>query len=327
MHYKNFLIRLYTVDRKNEYVEISLRGLFEILYKNLRLLISFIVLGSLVGILLIFFWTHSRVQMFAYTQMIEIPSYLDGSSTDPKPIVNLDDMNMILQMILSQQKQSDDNLLLKKTMLLYPKYRYDPSAMRQMNLKNSNDVFETSYLDKKNSNYKLKQLYDYQTKYFSLFVIAGKKDINSVSQVYAQILAKFSKSDILKAKLSQWQKSVETKIQSDSSKLAEYKELLELSNRVVSNKDQKSSIVLNVKNNDALEKEVIKLEDSVYKNKQKLASANFDFSNYADIIVQPAKNQGMSIKIVLLMAVFVVLFGSVVLTYLIDFLRRGGRKY
>ncbi|MBK2025262.1 hypothetical protein AB9G23_03445 [Francisella philomiragia] len=314
------------MDRKNEYVEINLRGLFEILYKNLRLLISFIVLGSLVGILLIFFWTHSRVQMFAYTQMIEIPSYLDGSSTDPKPIVNLDDMNMILQMILSQQKQSDDNLLLKKTMLLYPKYKYDPSAMRQMNLKNSNDVFETSYLAK-NTNYKLKQLYDDQTKYFSLFLIAGKNDIDRVSNVYTQILEQFSKSDLLKAKLSKWQKNVEAQIQRDSSQLVEYKELLKQSSGLVFDKDQKSSIVLNVKNNDALEKEVIKLEDSVYKNKQKLASANFDFSNYADIIVQPAKNQGMSIKIVLLMAVFVVLFGSVVLTYLIDFLRRGGRKH
>ncbi|KFJ42884.1 hypothetical protein IBE48_09465 [Francisella philomiragia] len=315
------------MDRKNEYLEINLKGLSEVLYRNIKLLISFIVLGSLVAVLIIFTWTHSRVQMFAYTQMIEIPSYSDGSSADLKPIVNLDDMNMILQMILSQQKQSDDNLLLKKTMLLYPNYKYDPSAMRQMNLKNSNDVFETSLLDKKNSNYMLKQLYDYQTKYFSLFVLAGKKDINSVSQVYAQILAKFSKSDLIKTKLSKWQKSVETKIQSDSSKLAEYKELLKQNNRVVSNKDQQASIVLNVKSNDALEKEVIKLEDSVYKNKQKLASANFDFSNYADMIVQPAINQGMSIKIVLLMAVFVVLFGSVVLTYLIDFLRRGGRKY
>ncbi|WP_200155749.1 hypothetical protein [Francisella philomiragia] len=264
--------------------------------------------------------------MFAYTQMIEIPSYLDGSSTDPKPIVNLDDMNMILQMILSQQKQSDDNLLLKKTMLLYPKYKYDPSAMRQMNLKNSNDVFETSYLAK-NTNYKLKQLYDDQTKYFSLFLIAGKNDIDRVSNVYTQILEQFSKSDLLKAKLSKWQKNVEAQIQRDSSQLVEYKELLKQSSGLVFDKDQKSSIVLNVKNNDALEKEVIKLEDSVYKNKQKLASANFDFSNYADIIVQPAKNQGMSIKIVLLMAVFVVLFGSVVLTYLIDFLRRGGRKH
>ena len=315
------------MDRKNEYLEINLKGLTDVLYRNIKLLISFIVLGSLVSVLLIFTWSHTRVQMFAYTQMIEIPSYSDGSSVDLKPVISFDDMNMILQMILSQQKQQNrDNLLLQKTILLYPKYKYDPSAMRQMNIKNSNDVFETSYLDYSSSNYKTKQLYDYQTKYFSLFVIAGKNDIDRVSNVYTQILEQFSKSDLLKAKLSKWQKTVEAQIQRDSSKLVEYKELLKQSGEQVSTKDQKSSIVLNVKNNDVLEKEVIKLEDSIYKNKQRLASANFGFANYANIMVQPAKNQGLSMKILLVMAIFIVLFGAVVLTYLIDFLRTARRK-
>lgn len=313
------------MDRKNEYLEINLKGLTDVLYRNIKLLISFIILGSLVAVLLIFTWSHTRVQMFAYTQMIEIPSYSDGSSVDLKPVISFDDMNMILQMILSQQKQSDDNLLLKKTMLLYPKYKYNPSAMRQMNIKNSNDVFETSYLDCSSSNYKTKQLYDYQTKYFSLFVIAGKNDIDRVSNVYTQILDQFSKSDLLKAKLSKWQKTVEAQIQRDSSKLIEYKELLKQSGEQVSTKDQKSSIIFNVKSNDILEKEVISLEDSVYNNKQKLASANFDFASYASIIV-PAKAQGMSMKILLIMAIFIVLFGAVVLTYLIDFLRTARRK-
>lgn len=317
------------MNKKDEYIEINLRGLFEILYKNIKLLVSFIILGSLVVVLLLFFWSHTREKMFAYTQMIEIPSYSDGSSVDLKPVISFDDMNMILQMILSQQKQNSDNLLLKKTRVLYPNYEYQPPVMRQINLKKSNDVLSTSYLDTKNSNYKLKQLYDNQTKYFSLFVIAGKKDLDSVSQTYAQILDQFSKSDLIKAKLSQWQKVLEAQIQRDSSKLVEYKELLKQSEtgERVSTKDQKSSIILNIKNNYMLERDLLNLENAIYKNKQKLASVSFNFSNYADIMVQPAKHQGLSMKLVLVIAIFVVLLGSVILTYTIDFLRKRIKKF
>ena len=159
-----------------------------------------------------------------------------------------------------------------------------------------------------------------------MFLIAGKNDIDRVSNVYTQILEQFSKLDLLKAKLSKWQKNVEAQIQRDSSQLVEYKELLKQSSGLVFDKDQKSSIVLNVKNNDVLEKEIIKLEDSIYKNKQRLASVNFGFANYANIMVQPAKNPGLSMKILLVMAIFMVLFGAVVLTYLIDFLRTARRK-
>lgn len=320
------------MNKKNEYIEINLMSFFVILYKNLKTLIFFIILGSLI----LFFTFNKKEKSFMFKQMIEIPSYVDDKNS--KPIIRVEDTNLILQMILKEEKQNSNNDLLKKIMLLSPTDNYNVATVRQTNTQNGNKhIVEVEKLIK-DSNYKLKQKYDNQRKYFTLLVASKKDDINKVSQEYEKIMRSFSESELTNSKISLWQQNINRNIKVESENLIEYKKMIKHDVGKVYNQlpvaqkpttgksDQNQSITVKMDYSSIqIMKEIITLKQSIDQNRLELESANLKFSNYGGIMMLPNKGGALSKK-VLLIAIFMVLFGSVVLTFLVDFFRKVAKE-
>ena len=315
-------------NKKEEYIEINLMAIFISLYKNIKYFIFFLILGSI--IIAFLFTSYSKDRGAVVKQMITIPSYFDGNA-NRQQIINFSDMNLILQTILKEEKQNSDNKLITKITLLYPWDKYEVDTQRQVNTPKGQNSIESKklVLDK---NYLLKQKYDDQKKYFTLITKSKKDNVNSISQEYSKIMKKFSESDLVKTKISLWKKSIEINIKNEAAQLIEYKvilkqdeiylkELIAKKPSILGTVSQTQSMILKyISTVDNLKKQIFSLKQSIEKNNLKLKTANLTFSKFSDVLSTPVIHK-LSKK-VLLMSIFLVIFGSLALTFLVAFFRK-----
>ncbi|WP_267887931.1 hypothetical protein [Francisella sp. TX07-6608] len=259
--------------------------------------------------------------------MIQAPSYFNGSQ-NLHAIIDYNKLNLILQNILSELKQTNpQDKLLKKVKLLYPFDKYEISDQKQ----NGQNSVETKAVVK-NANYELKKKYDDQKTYFTLLTQSKKADAKDISKLYQDIINKFSESTLIAQETQLWKRSIETNIQQSSEKLVEYDRLLKQdeitlkdlmakkSNDNVVNSQTQAMIIKYITMVNDLKMQVFSLKQSIDTNKIWLSSANLKVSDFGGMVLEP-KVSGVSIKL-LLVVLFLIVFGSLFITMIIGFFKK-----
>ncbi|APC91709.1 MULTISPECIES: hypothetical protein [Francisella] len=318
------------MNKKDEYIEINVMSFFIFLYKNLRtLILSFILLTILATVFLYHQSTTSKGVVLK--QMIQAPSYFDGSQT-LHVIIGYDKLNLILQNILSELKQANPkDKLLQNVTLLYPFDKYEIGDQKQFVTANGQNSVETKAVVK-NANYKLKKNYDDQKTYFTLLTQSKKADNKDITQLYQDIIKNFSESTLITQETQLWKKSIETNIQQSSEKLVEYNRLLKQdeitlkdlmakkSNDNVVNSQTQAMIIKYITMVNDLKMQVFSLKQSIDTNKLWLSTANLKITDFGGVVAEPMIS-GVSYKL-LLAVLLLIVFGSLFITMIIGLLKK-----
>ncbi|QIV95591.1 hypothetical protein E4K63_01550 [Allofrancisella inopinata] len=316
------------MDKKNEYIEINFMSFFILLYKNFKtLILSFILLLTLAGGFL--YYKGSKETGIVLKQMIQVPSYFDGSQ-NLHPIIDYDRINVILQNILEEIKQSAyEDKMLKNIRLLYPMVKYNIDIQRQVRTINGQNSIENKKIVK-DANYKLKQKYDRQRLYFTLLAQTKLSDVKQMSQLYQDIMRKFSESKLISNQVQLWKNSIEVNIKESSEMIAEYKELLkqdEVYLKELMSEKSKGDVIeaqaMKIKYItivDGLKKQIFSLKQSIDKNKLKLSSSNSEVLSFGGIIQQPVVY--VVAKKLILASLLLVIIGSLTITLFVAFFKK-----
>lgn len=264
--------------KKDEYIEINLSKMFMgflvALYKNAKILISTFILFSLVALVVSFIISRPT---YAVKQMIQTPSYFNGSSE--KNILDRTKINVILQSMLKQiQDDNPDNKILQDTVILYPFYNYEGTGDDKKIIKDDN--------------YNLKQKYDQQKLFFTLFVASKNANTSDVEKVYNDLLSKFSDSQVIKKQISLWERSLKTKLKLDNDNLSRNEELLKQNQKflmdliskqtsILGMDGQSQSMILKyIGNIDGYQKKIFSLQDSIAVIKLELDNVEAKLSSF-----------------------------------------------
>ncbi|OIN84210.1 hypothetical protein KX00_1178 [Francisella sp. TX07-6608] len=315
------------MNKKDEYIEINLMSFYIFLYKNLKILILSFTLLTILSTAFLCYKNYTSRSSVVLKQMIQAPSYFNGSQ-NLHAIIDYNKLNLILQNILSELKQTNpQDKLLKKVKLLYPFDKYEISDQKQ----NGQNSVETKAVVK-NANYELKKKYDDQKTYFTLLTQSKKADAKDISKLYQDIINKFSESTLIAQETQLWKRSIETNIQQSSEKLVEYDRLLKQdeitlkdlmakkSNDNVVNSQTQAMIIKYITMVNDLKMQVFSLKQSIDTNKIWLSSANLKVSDFGGMVLEP-KVSGVSIKL-LLVVLFLIVFGSLFITMIIGFFKK-----
>ncbi|TDT70720.1 hypothetical protein EDC55_11341 [Allofrancisella inopinata] len=301
---------------------------FILLYKNFKtLILSFILLLTLAGGFL--YYKGSKETGIVLKQMIQVPSYFDGSQ-NLHPIIDYDRINVILQNILEEIKQSAyEDKMLKNIRLLYPMVKYNIDIQRQVRTINGQNSIENKKIVK-DANYKLKQKYDRQRLYFTLLAQTKLSDVKQMSQLYQDIMRKFSESKLISNQVQLWKNSIEVNIKESSEMIAEYKELLkqdEVYLKELMSEKSKGDVIeaqaMKIKYItivDGLKKQIFSLKQSIDKNKLKLSSSNSEVLSFGGIIQQPVVY--VVAKKLILASLLLVIIGSLTITLFVAFFKK-----
>lgn len=276
---------------KNEYIEVNISKIFMsffvTIYKNKKIFLVVFVLCSIFTVVTSLRHSHSIVK-----QMIKTPSYFDGKGE--ASILGARQTNLILESTLKQiQSSNPDNALLQQVSILYPFYDYEATDVNSIDFKKLRAL--KGKVPKKiikNSNYLLKQKFDQQTSYFTLFVNSKKASNKDVEKVYDSLLKQFSNSPIIKRQIALWQKSLETKLRLDTSNMSKNEDLLKQNQKflmdllgkqtnILGMDSQSQSMILKyIGSIDTYQKKIFSLQHSISLIKLKLDNVQPTFSSF-----------------------------------------------
>ena len=283
---------------KDEYIEINLSkmfmGFFVAIYKNIKVFLMVFVLGC---ILTVGFTIFVGGPSYAYKQMIQTPSYFDGKTE--KNILSDTRINIILQSKLKQlQEKSPDNALLQQVQILTPFYSYEIG---------SGDKDRKIIKD---SNFNLKQAYDQQTTFFTIFMSSKKSDSAEVSKLYDNLLQQFSESIIIQKEINLWKRSLDTQLKLTTENLTRNEELLKRNQQylmeliskqtnILGMDSQSQSMILKyIGSIDSYQNKIFSLQDSIAVKKLELENVEAKLSGFGDNYSVTAKSDS-SMKVVL----------------------------
>lgn len=263
-------------------------GLLVSIYKNGKVFLATLVCALVLTVAVSYMMTRNT---YVYKQMIQTPSYFDGKGA--QNILDNTKINVILQSMLKQiQDSNPDDALLQNTTVLYPFYDYEGTGDDKKIIKNDN--------------YNIKQKYDQQTMFFTLFVSSKNADAVDVEKVYNNLLKQFSDSQVIQKQIELWKKSLQTRLKLDNDNLSRNEKLLEKNQKFLMDLISKQTSILGmdgqlqsvllkyIGNIDSYQNKIFSLQDSIALTKLKLDNVEPKLSSFGKSFSLKAESKSMT---------------------------------